>query len=158
MNSYSKDSGEISRELAYFYILAYSKLNNSIFGATRYNVQKQIRELCLNKDASSDSFYNVISIMLIYYATQTYPKRMQLKKGEFTKSLAKFLQENDIEKFSADLFFSTFDVQEIGNQTPAWFVQTINALRHIKPLKNIDKSLYILLRKVCSECAEQDEK
>lgn len=145
----------MTRELAYFYLTTYAKLNNAIFGVKRYDIQRHIRDLCLDKNASPELFYKVASIMLIYYATQTYPKRIQLKRTPFTVRLVEFVKRSDARSCSPNSFFSEFDLDEIKDNAPTWFVQTLGALKNLQGSVDVNGALYILLRKVCGDWLEK---
>lgn len=145
---YLRDPKSITHNIAYFYVTTYDRVNNNIFGVKRYDYKNCVRRLCLGEGGNSE-FSNLVAIMLVYYITQTHPKRFVIKKKNINNKIKEIFYSKD---FTIDKFLDNISLEEIENETPAWFHQTIKHLNSVKNTINVSPALYFLLyRLVCDE-------
>ncbi len=145
-SDYLADPKSMTHNIAYFYVTTYDKVNNNIFGVKKYDYRNHIRQLCMGEGHISD-FSNLVAVMLVYYITQTHPKRFTIKKKSISSKLKDIFQSEDL---SIDSLLNKIDLSEIENETPAWFYQTIKYLNSIKSTINVTPALYFLLYKLVS--------
>lgn len=134
----------MTHNIAYFYVTTYDKVNNNIFGVKRYDYKNCIRRLCFKEGSISD-FSNLVAVMLVYYITQTHPKRFVIKKKSINNKIKEICKSKDL---SIDKLLNNIPIDEIENETPAWFYQTIKHLNSIKNTTNVSPALYFLLYKL----------
>lgn len=141
---YLREAESITHNIAYFYVTTYDKVNNNIFGVKKYDYRSCVRHLCTGEGDIYD-FGNLVAVMLVYYITQTHPKRFTVKKKNISDKVKAIFQSGNV---TIENLLHEISIEAIANETPAWFFQTIRHLRSIKDTIDVNPALYFFLYKL----------
>lgn len=147
VKDYVIDKMNISNNIALFLLESYNFFDNKIFSSKKYNYKHKIKEFIKNESANSIAqdyiFYEIVSIMLIYHETRTYPKKMKIKYDDFIIAVQN-AYDNDLK--SIIKVTEQFSLEDIEKNTPNWFFSVYSALYNLsKRDKNISEAAIITL-------------
>lgn len=155
LNSYL-EKARMTPELALFYVESYYKLSNKVFRSRMYKIKRTIQNLCQEDTQNLFQLSEVLSIMLVYYATQTSPKRFSLKNSKTKRDIIKYIAQFDIHTFSLEDFLEKIPNLRKEDSVPTWFSQTLYALKANSSELNVNPTAYLFIKYILDHLSDDN--